>query len=138
VVEKGNREDSVYVCITKPSLWQHVHIFYLTQNIWLGQCPEEQAFAEWFLSVGEGTNQQYDGLEYTMALCNCVKFGGSTAQEGLEDLLDAIYPGSSEPEPRPQANLRERIILLPTMTLKISSTTAFLLCSWRGPYLCRP
>jgi hypothetical protein len=41
VVEKGNREDSVYACITKSSLWQHVHIFYLTQTIWLEQSPEE-------------------------------------------------------------------------------------------------
>jgi hypothetical protein len=110
VVEKGNREDIVYACITKSSLWQHIHIFYLTQNIWLGQSPEEQAFAQWFLSVGEGTNQQHDGLEYTMTFCDHVKFGGSTTQEGLEDLIDAIYPGSSEPEPRPQASFRERII----------------------------
>jgi ATP-dependent DNA helicase PIF1 len=36
VVEKGNREDIVYACIQHSYLWQHVHIFHLTQNMWLG------------------------------------------------------------------------------------------------------
>jgi hypothetical protein len=56
----------------------------------LGKVQRNRPLHKWFLSVGEGTNEQHDGLEYTMALCNWVKFGGSTAQEGLEDLLDAM------------------------------------------------
>ena len=81
VVEKGNREDIVYACIRHSYLWQHVHIFHLTQNMRLGQSPEEQAFAQWFPSVGEGTNQQHSGVEYTMPLPDHVRIGGGTARE---------------------------------------------------------
>ena len=55
VVEKGSREDTVYACLRRSYLWQHVQIFHLTQNMRLGQSPEEQAFAQWLLFVGEGS-----------------------------------------------------------------------------------
>ena len=98
VVEKGSREDILYASIQHSYLWQHVQIFHLTQNMWLGQSPEEQAFAQWLLSVGEGTNQQHGGVEYTMPLPDHVKIGGGTAEEGLESLLHATYPGISNPQ----------------------------------------
>ena len=111
VVEKGSREDIVHACIQHSYLWQHVQIFHLTQNMRLGQSPEEQAFAQWLLSVGEGTNQQHGGVEYTMSLPDHVKVGGRTAEEGLERLLHATYPGISNPQPRPPGYFTERTIL---------------------------
>ena len=78
-VEKGRREDIVYTCIQHSYLFQHVQIFNLTQNMQLGQGPEEQAYAQWLLSVSEGTNQQHGGVEYTMPLPDHVKIG-----EGLQ------------------------------------------------------
>ena len=46
VVEKGSREDIVYACIQHSYLCQHVQIFHLTQDMHLGQGPEEQAYAQ--------------------------------------------------------------------------------------------
>ena len=48
-------------------VWQHVQTFHLTQNMQLGQNSQEWASAQQLLSVVEGTNQQYDGVEYTMS-----------------------------------------------------------------------
>jgi hypothetical protein len=45
VIEKGSREDIVYACIKCSALWGHVRMFNLTQNMHLGQGPEEQVFA---------------------------------------------------------------------------------------------
>lgn len=111
VVEKGSREDIVYASIQHSYLWKHVHTFHLTQNMQLGQSSEEQAFAQWLLSVGEGTNEQYGGVEYTMSLPDHMKIGGRTAEEGLESLLHAPYPGISNPQPRPPMYFTERMIL---------------------------
>ena len=81
------------------------------QNMQLGQCPEEQAFAQWLLSVGEGTNQQHSGVEYTMPLPDHVKIGGRTAEGCLESLLHATYPGITNPHPRPSRYLTEMTVL---------------------------
>ena len=48
-------------------VWQHVQTFHLTQNMQLEQNSQEWASAQQLLSVVEGTNQQYDGVEYTMS-----------------------------------------------------------------------
>jgi len=111
VIEKGSREDIVFACIQHSYLWQHVRIFHLTQNMWLGQSPEEQAFAQWLLSLGEGTNVQHGGVEYTTSLTDHVRVGGSRAEEALKSILDATYPGISNPQPRPPGYFTERTIL---------------------------
>jgi hypothetical protein len=77
----------------------------------LGQGPEEQAFAQWLLSVGEGTNLQHDGVEYTMPLPPHVKIGSGTTEDALESLLQTTYPGISDPEPRPPGYFTERATL---------------------------
>jgi hypothetical protein len=52
---------------------------------------------QWFLSVGEGTNQQHDGIEYVMPLPDHVQVGGGTGEEGLENLIYPTYPDISNP-----------------------------------------
>ena len=111
VVEKGNREDIVLACIQRSYLWQDVHIFHLTQNMRLEQTPEEQDFAQWLLSVGEGRNEENVAVEYAMPLPDHVKIGGQTAEEALERFLLATYPGISNPGPRPPGYFTERTIL---------------------------
>ena len=110
MVEKGSREGIVYTCIQHSYLCQHVQIFHLTQNMWLGQSPEEQTFAQWLLSVGEGTNQQHGGMEYTMSLPDHVKISGRTTEGGLES-PQATYPDISDPQPRPSRYFTERTTL---------------------------
>ena len=61
----------------------------------LGQGPEEQAYAQWLLSVSERTNQQHGDVEYTMPLPYHVKIGGRTAEGGLES-PHATYPDISD------------------------------------------
>ena len=100
VVEKGSREDIVYACIQRSPLWPHVHIFHLTQNMRLGQTPLEQDFAQWLLSVGEGTNVEHTVMEYTMSLLAHVRIDGATEEEAMERFLQAPYPGISNPGPR--------------------------------------
>ena len=82
----------------------------MTQNMQLWQSPEEQAYAQWLLSVSEGTNQQHGGVEYTMSRSDHVNIGGRTAEGGLES-PHATYPDISDLQPRPSRHRTERTTL---------------------------
>ena len=76
-----------YSSMCRSSIW--------LKNMQLGQGPEEQAYAQWLLSISERTNQQHGGVEYTMPLPDHVNIGGRTAEGGLES-LHATYPDISD------------------------------------------
>ena len=84
VIEKGSREDIVYAFIQHSYLWNHVQIFHLTQNMQFWAESRGQVFAQWLLSVGEGSNQKHGGVEYSMSPPDHVKISGRTAEGGLE------------------------------------------------------
>ena len=121
VIERGNRQDIVYACIQHSYLWLHVHVFPLTQNMRLGQTPEEQNFAQWLLSVGEGRNEE------NVAGC----------KEALEQFLLATYPDISDPGPRPPGYFRESTILTSNETVDELNYKILTKCSGSNPHLCR-
>ena len=91
----------------------------------LGQSPEEQAFAQWLLSVGEGTNQLHGGVECTMSPPDHVNISGRTAEGGLES-LHATYQISLTLNQGHQDTLQRGQSLLLTMKQWMGSATAFL------------
>jgi hypothetical protein len=54
VIPRGSREDIINASIRKSRIWRHIHVFHLTQNMRLTRSPENVAFAQWLLDVGEG------------------------------------------------------------------------------------
>ena len=110
VIEKGSRKDIVYTFIQHSYLYNHVQIFHLTQNMQLGQSPEDRSLHKWLLSVGEGSNQQHGGVDYSMSPPDHVKISGRAVEGGLES-VHATYPDISDPQSRPSRYFTERTIL---------------------------
>ena len=85
VIQKGSREDIINASLQKSRIWRHVQLFHLTQNMRLVQSPENTAFAQWLLDVGEGK-----GLspEKTISLPRTM----ITPHNTLQSLTNLIYP----------------------------------------------
>ena len=56
VIPHGLRQQFVAASLRRSSIWQHVEMHYLHQNMCLEQSPDMQEFAHWLLEVGAGTN----------------------------------------------------------------------------------
>ena len=123
-------EDIVYACIWHAYWWYHVQIFHLTWNNWLRQNPEEQAFAWWPLSVGEGTNWQYGSVEYTMPLLQYIQFGGRIAV-GVFSMELTRY---LQPPPRSLRYLQRGQHLLLKMKWWMNSTQHSFQVLWDDPH----
>lgn len=57
VILRGSQEQVINASICKllkSTVWRHIQVFHLTQNMCLCQSPENVAFAQWLLEVGEG------------------------------------------------------------------------------------
>ena len=52
VIPQGTRQETVNVALNRSHLWNNCEIFLLTQNMRVE--PEEKAFADWILEVGDG------------------------------------------------------------------------------------
>ncbi|CAF1775713.1 unnamed protein product [Brassica napus] len=52
VIPQGTRQDTVNAALNRSHLWNNCEIFLLTQNMRVK--PEEKAFADWILEVGDG------------------------------------------------------------------------------------
>ena len=82
VIEKGSWEDIVSACIQHSYLWPQKRVFHLTQNMQLGQSPEEQQFAQWLLSVGEEhNNPNIPNVQYPIELPLHMCIPGATEVE---------------------------------------------------------
>ena len=56
VIPHGLRQQIVAASLRRSSIWQHIEIHYLHQNMRLDQTPEMEVFAQWLLEVGAGTH----------------------------------------------------------------------------------
>ncbi|CAN6897420.1 unnamed protein product [Brassica oleracea] len=52
VIPQGTRQETVSAALNRSPLWKYCDIFHLTQNMRVE--PEEKAFADWILKVGDG------------------------------------------------------------------------------------
>nr|VDD43765.1 unnamed protein product [Brassica oleracea] len=64
VIPQGTRQETVNVALNRSHLWNNCEIFLLTQNMRVE--PEEKAFADWILEVGDG---RASGEQDIMAGC---------------------------------------------------------------------
>ena len=55
VIPHGLRQQVVAASLRRSTIWEHVEMHYLHQNMHLEQSPEMQEFGHWLLDVGAGT-----------------------------------------------------------------------------------
>ena len=84
VILKGTREQIVGASFRRSPLWEHVHIFHLTQNLRLRNEPSSADFATWLLDVGCGKGLPADN---SIILPQSFQCG-----ENVGDLIQEIYP----------------------------------------------
>jgi hypothetical protein len=105
VVPRGSRIDIIDATIQRSSLWEHVEILHLRQNMRLEQGGQEaQEFAQWLLDVGHGRNLIDE---------NKIRFPDNMRVNSADSLIESIYPAiDSTPSPPPEYFL-SRMILAP-------------------------
>ena len=87
VIPHGLRQQIVAASLRRSSLWQHVEMHYLQQNMRLEQTPDMQEFAQWLLEIGAGTHLNNDTQSIPIPehmIC---------PDNTIESLIDQIYPG---------------------------------------------
>ena len=87
VIPHGLRQQIVAASLRRSSLWQHVEMHYLHQNMRLEQTPDMQEFAQWLLQVGAGTQAVNNTERITIPqhmIC---------PDNSIDFLMDEIYPG---------------------------------------------
>ena len=106
VIPRGSREQIINASIRKSTVWRHIQVFHLTQNMRLRQSPENAAFAQWLLEVGEGR-----GLspKKTISLPRTMIAPGHT----VDSLANLIYPDIAN-QPKPDSFFLDRTILTTT------------------------
>lgn len=52
VQQRANKTELIDLCIKRSNLWQHFHLFSLSENMHVD--PEQTDFAEYLLKVGNG------------------------------------------------------------------------------------
>ena len=77
IIPRGSREQIVRACLSKSHLFNHVQVFFLTENMRLrnNHDPEVRKFAEFQLDLGSGKNLAADG---TLNLPEDLTLHGST------------------------------------------------------------
>lgn len=86
VIPHGLRQQFVAASLRRSSIWQHVEMHYLHQNMRLEQTPDMQEFAHWLLEVGAGT--QLDNTGNVTIPPNMI-----CPDNSITSLIDQIYPG---------------------------------------------
>ena len=87
VIPHGLRQQIVAASLKRSSLWQHVEMHYLQQNMRLEQTPDMQEFAQWLLEIGAGTHLNNDSQSISIPehmIC---------PDNSIDSLIDLIYPG---------------------------------------------
>ena len=103
VVPRGSRAQIVNASLRRSKLWRDVEVCHLTQNMRLDRTPESEAFAEWLLKVGSGSNLT---PEKTIELFPEMRL----PQNDIQSLVNAIYPDINQGN-KPDAFFLERTIL---------------------------
>lgn len=86
VIPHGLRQQIVAASLRRSSIWQHVEMHYLHQNMRLEQTPDMQQFAHWLLEIGAGT--QLDNNTQTITIPQHM----ICQDNSIDSLIDEIYP----------------------------------------------
>ena len=124
VVKRGGKAEILNRTFKKSKLWKMVKAFNLTQNMRLKNSsdPEERAFNEWLLRVGEGREENHPEFGNADMIEIPEKFKSKTAnikefcREIFPDLANVIENGLKNHQSDPEwvNYLVERAILCPT------------------------
>ena len=113
VIPGGSREDIIFASLPHSYLWPSLQLLNLRINLRLLNNhlsddfrTEEQAFADWLLSVGRGDNVAEDGT---------IAFEPHMRVPDVECLITSIYPHIEDAVPPPMYFL-DRVILAPRNT----------------------
>jgi hypothetical protein len=87
VIPHGLRQQIVAASLRRSSIWQHVEMHYLQQNMRLEQTPDMQEFANWLLEIGAGTQLNHN--TQTVAIPQHM----ICPDNSIDSLIDQIYPG---------------------------------------------
>lgn len=86
VVQRGSRVQIINASLHKSGLWRHVEVLHLTKNMCLDCTPDSDAFAQWLLKVGGGSNLSPD---------KCIDLPANMhlSHNDIQNLVNTIYPG---------------------------------------------
>ena len=87
VIPHGLRQQIVAASLRRSSIWQHVEMHYLHQNMRLEQSPDMQQFANWLLDIGAGT-----GLDINTPTV-AIPQNMICQDNSINSLIDETYPG---------------------------------------------
>ena len=105
IITKGNRAQTVGVCLQRSSIWRNIKVLKLTQNMRLNQDdPAQAAFAKWQLEVGHGGHTTADGSIHLPDHFKC-------PENTIPSLIDTIYPGIEDQHHHSDQYFAERTIL---------------------------
>ena len=91
--------------LQQSSLWQHIEILHLTQNMRLSQSQADKNYAKWLTDVGHGHGLSEKGT---------IKFPQDMQCDTADDLINFVYPGLNHTSPLPSPDyFLERMILAP-------------------------
>ena len=95
VVKRGTKPDIMNRTLKRSKLWKHVQKYNLEVNMRLknSTCPEERAFHEWLLRVGDGKEETFPDLGESMIKI-AEKFRSKSTT--IKDFCNEIFPGLSE------------------------------------------
>jgi hypothetical protein len=85
VLPTASRQRIVNSSLKCSSLWNHIHVLHLKQNMCLDRTPESDTFAAWLLTVGAGRAPNIN-LPPNMCL----------PDNTVNGLINAIYPGFAQ------------------------------------------
>lgn len=106
IVPKGTKEDIIGASIQRSTLWRHVEILHLTENMRVNaNDPQSTEFARWLLKVGHGVGLPID---HSLKLPQHMICGPT-----VSELISEIYPGIQRGEALQDKYLLERCILCP-------------------------
>ena len=104
VIPHGLRQQIVSASIRRSSIWDHVEMHYLHQNMCLEQSPDMQHFAHWLLQIGAGTHLDINSQSIQVPhniICQ---------DNSINSLIDHIYPGIQQGEKDDQHFLDRSIL----------------------------
>lgn len=104
VVVRGSREDIVQASLRRSSLWDHITVLHLRQNMRLEQCADRTTYAQWLLDVGHGRTHVH-GDHSKLSIPDRM------LRPDLDTLLSSVYAGLESEVPPPPEFFLNRIIL---------------------------
>ncbi len=114
IIPKGTRGQIVAACLKNSSLWQHIRVLRLTDNMHLlhpdlqpPKHEQQENFGNQILAIGEGCTTINDKIQWPME--------GIIANNSIQSLTETVFPGLSNPNSPPpsSAYLADHVLLAP-------------------------